>query len=281
MTAATVSGAVSIFCMVLSAQFAKVFLSGNSRLFTAMALLACSWTLVSCNYGLYQPKMQLIEVFKEHGIKLPKPDDCKTESSRAQNPNCEALEPITLIDESKFLLTAISSFLFIYSGGLLMLQGKSVRLKERTFKVDFLQYLSLWLLFYCVVPQEVNIPLFALNFSLHQVRAFFDFLARITGFACLGYGAWYIIQKRYFSVFKRHFYLLVGVLFLYAVVEIAYYVYVMRDIDEIPSIIFYFFSLSKVLLTGVLGSIIIILGMPRDIRRQGSWHWLRLLVTTW
>jgi hypothetical protein len=275
--------------MLLSIQFARAFLYENSRLFTAMALFACSWALVLCNYGLLDSKQQMKGAFLEDKeiVQLP-----VTIKDRIQNLNSASSKLQRAVKDSSGFLIAISSFLFVFVGGLLMLEGRSTNSATRPLKVDELQFLALYLLFCVAAPRALEVPLLHFQINVEEMSVILDGAADIIGFVCLGVGALYIIKQSplpdgelgsYGSALKKVlFYVLVAILAFYTVLEIVYHKFIWDELqgrsEKIPDLLFYMFAVLKVLLTTVLGFIVVYHGMPREIRVKGFLHWLRLLV---
>jgi hypothetical protein len=51
-TPSTVAWSAALFCLVFSARMADGFLRASPRLFTVMALFACSWAVLLPYYGM-------------------------------------------------------------------------------------------------------------------------------------------------------------------------------------------------------------------------------------
>lgn len=52
MTSATIAWSATLFCVFFSARIGTAFLRSNPRLFTVMALFACSWAVLLPYYGV-------------------------------------------------------------------------------------------------------------------------------------------------------------------------------------------------------------------------------------
>ena len=107
---------VTLACAVISLGTALKFLEHDSRMFTVMALFACSWILV---LGIYEQK--------------------EAENKLAS------------------LMADIASFLDVYIGGLLILEGQ-IDEQNRAMRVVWLQRWALWLLLFITVPRAFPFP---------------------------------------------------------------------------------------------------------------------------
>lgn len=131
MTHVYIGGGVAFFCMFLSIQFAKAFLSENSRLFTAMALFACSWALVLFAYGMLLKEDQIKEFSKSSESLIADKNKISPEVANRVASLKESADKLkNETDDSRGVVVAISSFLFVFVGGLLMLEGRSVKAKN-------------------------------------------------------------------------------------------------------------------------------------------------------
>lgn len=333
-----VGGWVAFLCMIFSAQFAVAFLFKNSRLFTAMALFACSWALVTFNYGMIENEIlmqslnETLSSLSENVKNAPSNIDDVTKDtfSKIKGMTSSSEDVIKKIRESKGFIIGISSFLYIFVGGLLMLEGKSVKsrrdtlnrykdelpekLKEKIstkkeredlekwvferymgllsevkhLKVDWLQIGALiFLIALLVVPKAYSIPSISDRLTEHQMSVVWESVADVIGFACLGWGAWWLASEtnpdetnsilKYIRI-RWPFVILTFTLLLYSIFELVYhYNYNWSDLLP-PRWILIVFAVLKVILTAFLGGIVAYHGMPREIRAKGWRYWVILSI---
>ena len=112
---------VTLACMMISIWIAFQFLQRNPRLFTVMALFACSWMLVLGGY---------------------------------ESPEHRALAGV---------MSDIASFLQVYIGGLLILEGRDHHVSLN--KIVWLQRWGLWFLFLIGVPRSIALIFFPASFG--------------------------------------------------------------------------------------------------------------------
>lgn len=245
---------ITFICMVLSIRFAIAFLQENPRLFTAMALFACAWALTLSFYAI----LYILRDLETLPVYTQLPMNTKQ-----------------LLNDLPDLNSDLAFFLFVYIGGLFLLQSEAEHAPKRPINIVFIQRLALGLLVLIAVPRafEFHDPAGVnLGLTLDQTKAIVAGVVGLFGMACLGLGTWSI------STTSLQRILLIGVIGLYSCLKV--YLVLVRWYEpghHLSSLLIYLFAAGKLLLTLVIGSIVAHHGMPKSLRMNGPRHWVSQL----
>jgi hypothetical protein len=256
----------TLICVWLSIRFATVFLRENPRLFTAMALFACAWALVLSFYAI-----------------LPVLRDVANLPQYAELPANFKL----LMKDLPDLDTELASFLWVYTGGLFLLQSEAESAPRRPINIVYLQRLALRLLILIAVPRAFGIPGIADHIaeifpplsdlfhrlanllSLDHVRIFVAGAADVFGLACLLWGILSISSTRLQQA------LIIFAIGIYAYLKLSLAIQRWDAPDQVLSEwLTYQFAAAKIFMTLVLGGIVADHGMSKSLRMKGPGHWI-------
>jgi hypothetical protein len=214
---------VTLACAAGSLGVALRFLEQSPRMFTATALFACSWFLV---LGVYkQPEVEN-----------------------------------KLANELASLMSEIGSFLNVYIGGLLVLEGEVDR-KNYAKSVASLQRWALWLLLFIAVPKAIPFPdqveklIHIGGLSADEAKVLAAILMDLAGFASIAYGANWICDAKYHN--RQYIYLLAAILVFYSGVVIAYGATMFHGYVPMSPLLTFLAALAKLSLTAVFCMIVV------------------------
>lgn len=178
------------------------------------------------------------------------------------------------IPASAELFAAYSGFLFVYVGGLLMLQAQSDLKNEDHEKIVPWQIIGLWLLIIIAVPSLPSIPMpdkpIPLFKTRDQVYLVFGTILDIVGFIAIAVGVRNLLGEKAYAT--------IGVVLLgYSALDIGYtYWGFCRGPERVmPDVFAYGFAAAKIVFTLVFGCLIAHYGMPQATRERGSSYWVR------
>jgi hypothetical protein len=203
----------TLICVLFSVWIAFKFLQNDPRMFTVMALFACSWMLV---LGLYETK----------------------DESRLAN-----------------IMTDVASFLDVYVGGLLILEGRDDH-RTRLKNIAWLQGWALWLLFFIAVPRAIPVPtevkewLHISDVTAYQAGLVTSAIMDILGFVSIALGASRVSGWASYIV-------LLFILIFYGLAEIAREATIWSAWKPMPAYFVFFFAAAKLSLTATFCFIVV------------------------
>ena len=182
-------------------------------------------------------------------------------------------------DERKLadLITDIASFLEVYCGGLLLLEGR-VRDRDVPANTSWLQTGGLALLLFIALPRQFDFPAPAARWlgiaglSVYQAKLLASLGMALIGSLSIGIGARRVATRASYAA-------LVVVLACYVALETGrtYDIWWVAEGSHKPMSVgfIYGFGLSKVIYTIVFGWIVARHGMSSEMREGGAAYWIR------
>lgn len=227
MDANTIAWVATFAAMALSARLANAFLKSAPRLYTVMALFACSWAI-------------LLPYYRADAVPT---DD---------------------------MFRAISGFLLIYSGGLLMLEAQHRSGHARHDGIVPWQIAGLYfLLLIAAPPVGGRLHLF----SERQAELAIGMLLDVTGFLSLTIGVWRLCGAAAATLLGLLLFAYVGGETTVGVLDWST-ITGSQDPLYIPSAFVYGFAAGKLIIAATFGSLVVHAGMNETLRGRGTGYWL-------
>jgi hypothetical protein len=237
-TSTTIAWSVTLFCVFFSGRIATAFLKSNPRLFTVMALFACSWAVLLPYYAMPE------------GVEKP-----------------ELLSAL-----GGFLSVYAGGLLMLHAQ--LIQQPPPQQKSQQARDVVSWQVVAVYLLLLVAAQSALAIPAPSgpgPGLTHHQAELVIGFLLVIAGFTSIVLGTRDVAGR-------RALWILIPILVCYGLLEgmFAWDQWYRDKTTEMPDVYGYLFSAAKAAYTLVFASIVAYKGMPDEDQQhlQSIFHWI-------